>query len=408
MVSASQLSAKFKALTGSEPRIFSAPGRVNLIGEHTDYNDGFVLPIALSQRTWVAAAPRRDRLIRCWSTSYLHRQNGQKGVEFPIDETLPAAARGADWADHIRGIVACLVREKFRIGGADLLIDSDLPIGAGLSSSAALEVATGFALLKLAAEPVDLIDLALAAQRAEQEYVGTQCGIMDQYMACLGVADHALLIDCRSLEYQAVPIDLASVSVVICNTMVRHELAQGEYNVRRAECEEGVRRLAGYLPGIVALRDVDADDFDHYAGALPPVIRRRCNHVITEMGRTLRAVQALEQRDPITFGQLMYASHHSLSIDYEVSCPELDLMVEIASKVEGVYGARMTGGGFGGSTVNLVASASVPAFLAKIRADYREHTGITPECIICQSGGGVREERQGRPGFSPGQMSEEQ
>lgn len=395
MVSASQLSAKFKELTGREPRVFSAPGRVNLIGEHTDYNDGFVLPIALSQRTWIAAAPRPDGLIRCRSTSY------QDAVEFPIEDAPSATTRGADWADHIRGIVACLVREKFRLGGVDLLIDSDLPIGAGLSSSAALEVATGFALLTLAAEPIDLIDLALAAQRAEQEYVGTRCGIMDQYMACLGVKDHALLIDCRSLEYRAVPIDLASVSVVICNTMVRHELALGEYNVRRAECEDGVRRLAGYLPGIVALRDVDPDDFDHHAGALPPVVRRRCNHVITEMGRTLRAVQALEQNDPVTFGQLMYASHHSLSIDYEVSCPELDLMVEIASKVEGVYGARMTGGGFGGSTVNLVARASVPDFIAKIRTDYREHTGITPECIVCESDGGVREEHQDFPG-APG------
>jgi galactokinase len=386
MVSASQLSEKFKALTGSEPRLYSAPGRVNLIGEHTDYNDGFVLPMALTQRTWIAAAPRDDDRIRCWSTSY------QEPVEFGAGDDLHAAPQGTGWADHIRGIVACLRRERFRIGGADLLVDSDLPIGAGLSSSAAIEVATGFALLKLAGEPVDLIDLALVAQRAEQEFVGTRCGIMDQYMACLGVEGHALLIDCRSLEYRAVPIDRAATSIVVCNTMVRHELAAGEYNVRRAECEEGVRRLAGHLPGIVALRDVALEEFDLYAGALPAVIRQRCNHVITEIDRTLRAVQALEQDDVVTFGQLMYASHRSLSIDYEVSCPELDLMVEIASGIEGVYGARMTGGGFGGSTVNLVASESVPGFLAKVKRAYREHTGITPECLVCQSGGGVREE----------------
>ena len=389
MVSAAQLKDRFKHLTGREPRVFSAPGRVNLIGEHTDYNDGFVLPIALSQRTWIAAAAREDRRVRCWSTSY---PNYPGYVEFAIDEVQPELAPGAVWANHIRGIIACLGREKFRIGGADLLIDSDLPIGAGLSSSAAIEVAAGFAMLKLAAEPIDLIDLALAAQRAEQEFVGTMCGIMDQYMACLGVEGHALLIDCRSLEYRAVPIDLETTSVVICNTMVRHELASGEYNVRRAECEEGVRRLAGHIPGIVALRDVEPEDFDLYAGALPSVLRRRCNHVITEIGRTLRAVEALEQNDPVAFGQLMYASHHSLSIDYEVSCPELDLMVEIATGIEGVYGARMTGGGFGGSTVNLVASANVPNFISMIRAGYREHTGIIPECTVCQSGGGVREE----------------
>jgi galactokinase len=387
MLSATTTKERFAQMVGRECRLFSAPGRVNLIGEHTDYNDGYVLPIALNQRTYVAAAPREDSLIRCWSTQYA-------GSPGPIEFTIDAQTRSgeSDWAKHIRGIATCLAREQFNLGGADLLIDSDLPIGAGLSSSAAIEVATGFALLKLSGQPVDLVDLALAAQRAEQEFAGTKCGIMDQYMACLGVEGHALLIDCRSLEYRAVPLELGEASIVICNTMVQHELASGEYNVRRSECEEGVRQLSVHLPGIVALRDVEPEDFDQYAGALPPVIQRRCNHVITEIARTLAAVEALERQDLTTFGQLMYASHHSLRIDYEVSCPELDLMVEIASGCEGVYGARMTGGGFGGSTVNLVTNEALPSFLVTVREQYRERTGIHPELYVCQSGGGVREE----------------
>ena len=368
---------------GVKDRVFSAPGRVNLIGEHTDYNDGYVLPMALGQRTYVVAAPRNDGRIRCWSTRF------QGEVSFELNGN---PGRGDDWANHIRGIAACLVREEYRLVGADLLIDSDLPIGAGLSSSAAVEVAVGYALLKLADEPIDLVDLALAAQQAEHEFVGTKCGIMDQYIACLGVEDHALLIDCRNLEYRAVPLDLAEVDVVICNSMVRHDLATSEYNIRRAECEEGVRRLAGHLPGISSLRDVHSEEFDLYAGSLPPIVQHRCNHVITEIARTLEAVAALERHDLTTFGKLMYASHQSLRDDYEVSCPELDLLVRIASDCKGVFGARMTGGGFGGSTVNLVRRANVREFIETIEDRFQARTGVKPESYVCRASGGVREE----------------
>lgn len=383
MISIPSLRNKFRTLSGREARVFSAPGRVNLIGEHTDYNDGFVLPMALDQRTYVAAAAREDGVIRCWSTHY----PGE--VRFHLGPDLKPAP---DWANHLRGIAACLLRDEYHLRGADLLIDSDIPIGAGLSSSAAIEVATGYALLKLAEEPVDLVDLALAAQRAEHEFAGTKCGIMDQYVSCMGVENHALLIDCRSLEYRAVPLDFARTRVVICNTMIRHELADGEYNQRRAECEEGVRRLAGHLPGILALRDVEHEEFDLYADSLPPRVMRRCNHVITENMRALEAVKALEHQDLTTFGRLMYASHASLREDYEVSCPELNAMVEIASQCDGVYGARMTGGGFGGCTVNLVETAKVDQFVQAITQGYQAKTGISPECYVCQSSGGVREE----------------
>ena len=383
----SKIRAQFVELFGKAPRVFSAPGRVNLIGEHTDYNDGFVLPMAIDRRTYVAAAVRDDRLIRCLSMAF----DGQ--IQFELNRGLQPAG---DWADHVRGLAFCLMQDEFRLKGADVLIASDVPIGAGLGSSAALEISTGFALLKIADQPVDLVDLALTAQRAAHEFTGTKCGIMDQYIACLGIEDYALLIDCRNLEYRPVPMKSLirpdAVRVVVCNSMIKHDLSSGKYNQRRAECEEGLQRLSKYLPGIQSLRDVEQDEFDLYADSLPRVIRRRCNHVITENARTLAAVESLENGDPEEFGQLMYASHRSLKEDYEVSCPELDLLVESALQCEGVLGARMTGGGFGGCTVNLVENAQIENFIAKICRDYESETGIRPECHVCVASGGVREE----------------
>ncbi len=378
------LRAQHQNLYGREPRVFSAPGRVNLIGEHTDYNDGFVLPMAIDRRTFVAASPRDDKIIRARSTT----EGGL--IEFEIGREYPG---GGDWGRYVYGVTECLRQDEFDLRGADLLIASEVPIGAGLSSSAALEISTGFALLKISEQPVDLVDLALVAQRAEHEFAGTQCGIMDQYVACLGIEGHALLIDCRSLEYRAVPIGLEHARVVVCNSMVKHDLATGEYNQRRAECEEGVRKLAAHLPGIQALRDVEIDDFDFYAGSLPEIIRRRCNHVITENARTLAAVEALESGDLAGFGKLMYASHESLRLDYEVSSRELDLLVGIASRLDGVFGARMTGGGFGGCTVNLVASDRVDQFIATISREYEKETGMRPDCYACRASAGVRGEQ---------------
>ncbi|MGH9937692.1 MAG: galactokinase [Blastocatellia bacterium] len=377
------LRAQFIELYGREPRVFSAPGRVNLIGEHTDYNGGFVLPAAIDRRTFVAASPRDDKTIRAASTN----EGGR--IEFEIGREY-SSSQG--WGRYVFGVAECLRRDKFDLRGADLLITSDVPIGAGLSSSAALEISTGFALLDVSEQPVDLVDLALAAQRAERQFGGTQCGIMDQYIACLGIEGHALMIDCRSLEYRAVPIDLENARIVVCDSMVKHNLAAGEYNQRRAECEEGVRRLAKYLPDIQALRDVDVDDFNLYADALPETICRRCNHVITENARTGAAVEALERGDLVQFGKLMYASHESLRLDYEVSCRELDLLVEIASRCDGVFGARMTGGGFGGCTVNLVASDFIEKFITTISREYEKGTGIRPDCYVCRASAGVRED----------------
>src|SRR5215468_4925708 len=384
MVDLNRLVVGFSERYGTTPRVFSAPGRVNLIGEHTDYNDGFVLPMAIDRRTFVAAASRHDRTIRAASTN----ESGR--IEFEIGGEYSSSH---DWGRHVYGLAECLRREEFDLRGADLLIASDVPIGAGLSSSAALEIGAGFALLNVSEQLLDLVDLALTAQRAEHEFAGTRCGIMDQYIACLGIEGHALMIDCRSLEYRAAPIDLDNARIVVCNSMVKHNLAAGEYNQRRAECEEGVRSLARYLPDIQALRDVEIDDFDLYADSLPETIRRRCNHVITENARTVAAVEALERGALARFGELMYASHESLRLDYEVSCQELDLLVAIASRCDGVFGARMTGGGFGGCTVNLVASDYVDIFLATICREYEKETGIRPDCYVCLASAGVRIER---------------
>lgn len=382
-----QLHAQFQRRFGGKPRLFSAPGRVNLIGEHTDYNEGFVLPMAIDRRTYVAAAPRDDKRVRVYASDL------DELAEFELSATLQPLDGQASghWSNYVRGVAACLERDWFSLGGADLLIASEVPLGAGLSSSAALETAVGFALLILNEQAGNLLDLALAAQKAEHEFVGTQCGIMDQYITGLGRAGQALLIDCRTLGSDFVPFDPPSARLVICNSMVKHALAGGEYNTRRAECAEGVRQLAKVLPNIQALRDVQVEEFDQVADLLPDTIRRRCNHVITENARVALAVEALRRHDLGFFGRLLYSSHESLRYDYEVSCYELDKLVELAQELPGIYGARLTGGGFGGCTVNLVATEYVEEFIAKLRERYRQATQFTPECHVCRASDGVKE-----------------
>jgi galactokinase len=388
MASHENLRAQFQQRYGRAPRLFSAPGRVNLIGEHTDYNEGFVLPMAIERRTYVAAAPRNDNRIRVFSQQMNEAAEFELSPELPPLEGQPSGA----WVNYVRGVAACLEGDWFTLNGADLLIDSEVPLGAGLSSSAALETAVGFALLSVSEQSGSLLNVALALQKAEHEFVGTQCGIMDQYIACLGQAEHALLIDCRSLSCENIPLQLSDARIVICNSGVKHELASGEYNTRRAECAEGVRRLAQHLPGIQSLRDVEIEDFDQVAQTLPDVVRRRCNHVLTENARVAFAVDALKRGDLTFFGKLMLASHESLRHDYEVSCRELDVLVELAMRQPGVYGSRMTGGGFGGSTVNVVAAEQINFFVEAMSHEYEKACGITPEILITGAESGVREE----------------
>jgi galactokinase len=372
--------AEFRRRFGGAPKVYRAPGRVNLIGEHTDYNDGFVLPAALELATLAAIAPRRDRTLR------VHSLLMDETVTFALDDADAKPRR--HWSDYVHGVAVVFESAGHRLTGADLMIDSDVPLGAGLSSSAALEVATGYALLGNSGLRVDLTRLALACQRAENSFVGMRCGIMDQFIACHGAAGHALLIDCRTLTGRLVPID-PKVRLVICNTMVHHAHAAGEYNLRRQDCEEGVRRLAAALPGIKALRDVTPDQLERHADLLTPVIYRRCRHVVSENERTVRAADALHAGDLILCGRLMGESHVSMRDDFEISCHEVDVMVALNAAADGVYGARMTGGGFGGSTISLVEAGAVDAFRHNVASRYRAATGLEPQIFTSPPGAGV-------------------
>jgi galactokinase len=382
-VNLENLRVEFQKIYHREPRLFRAPGRVNLIGEHTDYNGGFVLPMAIERGTTVAAAAREDRIIRVRSVNL--NEAGE------IDLDAPEKARRGSWLDFVEGVARILERRNVNLRGAELLIDSDVPSGAGLSSSAALEISVGLALTEIAGKTIDKVQLALVGQTAEHEFVGAKVGIMDQYASALGRKNHALLIDCRSLEAVQIPLATSDVAVVICDSKVKHELAASEYNTRRAECEKGVEILREFLPKITQLRDVNSKDFKKYATHLPEIIRKRCRHVITENERTLNAAGALKKNDLTEFGRLMWLSHASLRDDYEVSCQELDLLVKIASRSEGVLGGRMTGGGFGGSTVNLVRRPRVENFTERISDEYRQQTNIEPAVYVSSPADGAKE-----------------
>lgn len=376
-----ELARQFVQQYGVKPLMVEAPGRVNLIGEHTDYNDGFVLPAAIQFLTRVAIARRSDRRLVIASENYSEQ------VEFEIKQ-LPATAR-PHWSDYVIGVARKLEERGIDLPGANLLIAGDVPLGAGLSSSASLEVAACDAFLAISNAKLDAAEMARLCQRAENEFVGARCGIMDQFVSVRGKKDHALLLDCRSLEYRHVPLP-EDVRLVICNTMVRHNLSGGEYNQRRKECETGVHFFAQKKPGVKALRDISVRDLQKWEAGMPQIVRKRCRHVITEDERVIKAVRALEEQDVSLFGNLMGESHASLRDDFEVSCDELDLMVELAVRVEGVYGARMTGGGFGGCTINLVNPEAVEDFQAKVASGYERATGRKPEVYVCAAADGVR------------------
>jgi galactokinase len=378
-----KLRDSFIRLYGTKPRLFRAPGRVNLIGEHTDYNDGFVLPIAIDRETIVAAAPRIDRLLKVRSTSM------SAPVEIDLDR--PGSPRRGEWFAYVEGVARALMARGKALVGADLLIESNVPLGAGLSSSAALEISSGLALLGVSEQELDHLTLTLVGRDAEHTYVGTMCGIMDQYVATFGKSNNALLIDCRTLESTEIPVVLSNIEIVVCDTHVKHNLASSEYNIRRAQCEEGVRLLKQVIPNIKALRDVSKSQLDHYQDRLPEVIKRRCRHVITENARTLNAADALTVGDLKGMGTLMSESHRSLRDDYEVSCRELDLMVELAQSASIVFGARMTGGGFGGCTVNLVLRDGFDEFREKVLDGYECQTGLSPSAYIVTPSDGANE-----------------
>lgn len=355
-----------------------APGRVNLIGEHTDYNDGFVLPCAINYSTTISAAPRDDRQIRVIAVDYDDQQDSFS-LDAPIDHHPQW-----QWANYVRGVIKHLKTRSDAFGGADLVISGNVPQGAGLSSSASLEVAVGKAIQALYQLPLDNVALALNGQEAENQFVGCNCGIMDQMISAQGQRNHALLIDCRSLETRAVSMP-DNVAVMIINSNVKRGLVDSEYNTRRQQCE-----AAAHYFQVKALRDVSEADFAAKAAGLDDVVARRARHIITENARTLAAADALTRGDLRQMGELMAASHASMRDDFEITVPPIDTLVEIVKAVIGDEGGvRMTGGGFGGCIVALIPQQQVTAVQNAVMREYPAKTGLQPTCYVCQASSGA-------------------
>jgi galactokinase len=362
------------------PQIFAAPGRVNLIGEHTDYAEGFVMPAAIDFATLAAISPRSDGRI------VLYSENFAEEYTYPID-ALPTVATG-HWSDYPLGVLAVLAGEGYTIPAFSLTLWGDVPLGSGLSSSAAVEVATATAVTALIGVSIPGPALARLCQRAENEFVGANCGIMDQFISANGEEDHALLLDCRDLSFRLAPIP-HDMALVIANTMVKHSIAGDGYTTRRAEVEEACAILATHRPEIKFLRDATPADLAAWGHEIPPNSLKRARHVITENIRTVAAAEALMRNDMPELGRLMHEAHVSYSKDFEASCVEADTMVDLAQDLPGLIGARLTGGGFGGCTINVVQKEYAAAFAKSLKARYMQATGIDPEIHICHASAGA-------------------
>jgi galactokinase len=364
----------------ADPAIFAAPGRVNLIGEHTDYAEGFVMPAAIDFATLAGISPRSDGLIVIYSENYAKERTFEASA-------LPVAA-SHHWTDYPLGVISILAGEGHSIPGFSLSLWGDVPLGSGLSSSAAVEVATALAVTHLIGVTYPGPILARLCQRAENEFVGASCGIMDQFISANGAKDHALLLDCRDLSFTLAPIP-ENVALVIANTMVKHAVVGGEYTSRRAEVEAACAVIAAHRPGVRFLRDATVDDLELWGHEMTPNSLKRARHVITENLRTVAAAQALIRRDLPELGRLMAEAHLSYSQDFEASCLEADAMVRLAQDLPGLIGARLTGGGFGGCTINLVEQEHATAFAASLGALYATEIGIVPQVHICHASGGA-------------------
>jgi galactokinase len=376
-VETASLIAAHQARFGDAPaKVTSAPGRVNLIGEYTDFTGGFVLPIALDLACYVTISKGEENRLRIWSDAY------ESMREWPLDRLVP---RG-DWSDYPAGVAKMLQDAGFEVAGANMSITSTVPEGAGLSSSAALEVATALALLD--GQPIQPLGLVRLARRAENDFVGMPCGYMDQYVSVRAKAGHALRIDCRDLssEHVALPDDLAIIAV---NSMVKHSLGQSEYRTRVEECTDGLFALQAVRPEIGCVREATLDDLAR--ADMAPRVRRRIQHIISENLRVISFLDAAKRADRLEMGALLYESHSSLRDDFEVSCEELDFLVDTAREIEGVYGARMTGGGFGGCTVNLLRPDAVNHFCEAIISRYRQTYEISPAVYPCLPSAGALE-----------------
>lgn len=372
-------------------RVFSSPGRVNLIGEHIDYCGGPVLPAALTMKTTIVARKRRDDIIRLRATDL------DVCVETSISEI--AGLKGKlKWGDYQLGVIDELMKAGYSICGCDLLYDDTTPHGSGLSSSAAIEVSTALCFAVFSNEitgkdkNIDMIEMALISQKAEHNFIGVNCGIMDQFASAMGKANHAIYLDCATLDYELVPLEMGDYRLVLSNTNKKHSLGSSKYNERRGECEEGLNILKKYIPGIEQLADVSISDFELYKNKIEnEIVRKRIKHVVYECDRVHKSVSALKAGELEKFGELMNLSHDSLTNDYEVSCEELDLLVSKARKIDGVLGSRMTGAGFGGCTVSVVKKDAIDEFVEKIGKAYELEFGHPASFYISEIGDGGRE-----------------
>jgi galactokinase len=371
----------YREIFNSKPLVLRSPGRVNIIGEHTDYNEGFVLPAAIDKAVYVAVEKREDDQIILHSIDFKDKYEGRVSEIKRTDK---------HWANYILGVAAQFQKKGYQFNGFNLIIDGDVPLGAGLSSSAAVECATAYAINVLFGFGVDNKTLALMAQKAEHEFAGVLCGIMDQFASVFGQKDHVIKLDCRSLEYEFVPLKLEGYKILLLNTNVKHSLASSEYNTRRQQCEEGVAMIRKHYPEVKSLRDATLEMVNQHVKG-NEVIYRRCKYVIEENTRLLEGCEDLKKGDIGALGAKMYRSHEGLSKEYEVSCPELDFLVDSVRNKPDVLGARMMGGGFGGCTINLVKETAIDGLISELSARYNKEMNkeLTPYIAQIEDGSSV-------------------
>jgi galactokinase len=359
----------------SSPLIVRSPGRINIIGEHTDYNEGFVLPAAIDKAIYVAISARNDNEIHLYAADY------DETHVVTVESVAPSEKH---WPNYILGVVDQLQKRGFSINGFDLAIDGDVPLGAGLSSSAAVECATAFALNELFSLQLPKRDMVLAAQKAEHVFAGVMCGIMDQFASMFGEKDHVIKLDCRSLDYEYVPLDLKGYKIVLLNTNVKHSLSSSEYNTRRQQCEQGVEWIKQYKPTVNSLRDATMQMLDEYVLPKDQLIYKRCKYVVEEIQRLLDGCNDLQRGDLQALGKKMFRTHEGLSKEYEVSCTELDILVDAVKNEPAVVGARMMGGGFGGCTINIVQEDAIEGLVEKLAETYRRQAQLDLSAYIVQ------------------------
>ncbi|GAA4212829.1 galactokinase [Pedobacter jeongneungensis] len=379
-MNAQQLKNTFKKLFNAEPLLVRSPGRINIIGEHTDYNGGFVMPAAIDKAIYVAISKREDDEIHLFSESY---------QQFDISSVKNLKKSENSWANYILGVADQLKERGYKLGGFNFYIDGDVPLGAGLSSSAAVECATGFALDQLFSLSVPKMDIALIAQKAEQTFAGVNCGIMDQFASVFGKKDQAIMLDCRSMKHIYIPLKLDGYKLLLLNTNVKHALADSAYNKRRAQCEQGVAWVKEHYPNVNTLRDVDLGMLDAYVKPKDEEVYKKCSFVVKEIGRLLTASEQLENGNLQGLGKLMFETHEGLSKDYEVSCKELDFLVDAVKPLDDVLGARMMGGGFGGCTINIVKEDKIAGLIEELAAKYQLEFGLKLDAYTVQTDNGT-------------------